>query len=386
VVDEARRARYAGTITARIISLLERYEDTGRQEQLAWRIKALGCVLARLIGPNPVDLILQVMALPGTGDEWKRVEALDGLLQQHSRLPTDPTLAVLDPTIEHTIRQGVYNEQNAYLLKRCLCVLPFVDNAARGIARIREILSSARFSGYHLRELVGALARSESEEALDLLIDLASTPVFVFESFSLEWLTAVGAMDLPRAKVVLMGFIDPDVTIRIAISPDLHTTVAEQLVAVAEKDAEIKNRVRGICSLDLSPVPRQIAAEVVAMLGDTETALAGLNLIRDDISPSIPFHLTQAIENQVVERRPYGGSASAYSLVPRSGAVLRKRLFAMHMHDPLRHRSAFSLLGEIEEWRLDYGKPSSEPRHPAIDTCLQWPPLDRINASEGGQA
>jgi hypothetical protein len=39
-----------------------------------------------------------------------------------------------------------------------------------------------------------------------------------------------------------------------------------------------------------------------------------------------------------------------------------------------RARSAYGLLGQIEEWRLEYGRPASEPRHPAYESGMPWPP------------
>ena len=31
------------------------------------------------------------------------------------------------------------------------------------------------------------------------------------------------------------------------------------------------------------------------------------------------------------------------------------------------------LLGHIEVWRLEYGRPTDEPRHPAIESGFPWP-------------
>ena len=50
----------------------------------------------------------------------------------------------------------------------------------------------------------------------------------------------------------------------------------------------------------------------------------------------------------------------------------------MILNDKSRGRSAFTLLGQIEVWRLEYGKPSNEPRHPAFDSGEAWPPFTRL--------
>jgi hypothetical protein len=46
----------------------------------------------------------------------------------------------------------------------------------------------------------------------------------------------------------------------------------------------------------------------------------------------------------------------------------------MIFDDEQRKHAAYSLVGQIEEWRLEYGRPVGEPRHPDLDFGLPWPP------------
>jgi hypothetical protein len=50
------------------------------------------------------------------------------------------------------------------------------------------------------------------------------------------------------------------------------------------------------------------------------------------------------------------------------------RLFKMATDDAKRRKSAFALLGQIEEWRLERGRPTDEPRHPDFQSGAPWPP------------
>lgn len=75
----------------------------------------------------------------------------------------------------------------------------------------------------------------------------------------------------------------------------------------------------------------------------------------------------------VLEKRPYKGSQS-YTLAPRAADDVKKRLFEMLRGDKQRSRTAYRLLAQIEEWRLEYGRPAAEPRHPALDSGEFWPP------------
>ena len=120
-----------------------------------------------------------------------------------------------------------------------------------------------------------------------------------------------------------------------------------------------------------------LLAEVIIRLGTLDAAVAGLDLIHDDASPRIPFSLMPFHENVFFDHRPYGTSG-AFTRIPRSATKIRRRLFEMVLNDRSRRRSAWSFLGQIESWRLEYGRPNSEPRHPLIDSGEPWPPIHLV--------
>lgn len=65
---------------------------------------------------------------------------------------------------------------------------------------------------------------------------------------------------------------------------------------------------------------------------------------------------------------------NAFGQHARASNDLRTRLFSMVTDDPKRRKFAFSLLGQIEEWRLEHGRPAGEPRHPDVASGEPWPP------------
>jgi hypothetical protein len=50
-----------------------------------------------------------------------------------------------------------------------------------------------------------------------------------------------------------------------------------------------------------------------------------------------------------------------------------KSLLEMATKDEKRKISSLRLLAQIEEWRLEYGRPAGEPRHPAFNSGEPWP-------------
>jgi hypothetical protein len=87
-----------------------------------------------------------------------------------------------------------------------------------------------------------------------------------------------------------------------------------------------------------------------------------------------PFGRDRGFESQFLEQQPHGRSG-AFVLVPRNAEKARAELFQAVLNDPSRRASAFSILGQVEVWRIEYGRPSGEPRHPMIETGEPWPPL-----------
>ena len=103
---------------------------------------------------------------------------------------------------------------------------------------------------------------------------------------------------------------------------------------------------------------------------------ANLNLI-DDAKPSpVPQGIWDQLKSAFVERRPYGHDPNVFTEHARASNELRLRLFRMAIEDEKRRKSAFMLLGQIEEWRLEYGRPPGEPRHPNIASGQLWPPKE----------
>lgn len=102
--------------------------------------------------------------------------------------------------------------------------------------------------------------------------------------------------------------------------------------------------------------------------------MEGLCVLRDD-GLGVPYELIRSFEDVFLQRRPYGTSGNAYTLSPLGCNAARKRLFEMVIGDPHRKVSAFALLGQIEAWRLEHGRPADEPRHPVIESEISWPPL-----------
>ena len=114
----------------------------------------------------------------------------------------------------------------------------------------------------------------------------------------------------------------------------------------------------------------------MARLSTTVALVANLNLIDDAKPSSVPRGVRDQLESAFVWQLPYGKNTNAFTAHARASNDLRARLFKMALEDRKRRKSAFKLLGQIEVWRLEYGRPMDEPRHPDLESGQSWPPKE----------
>jgi hypothetical protein len=150
--------------------------------------------------------------------------------------------------------------------------------------------------------------------------------------------------------------------------------LARLIAERALKDKALKRKLIEFTNGDLSQTKRMLLSKVFAQFSAEDDRVEGLGILRDDGS-GVSYELVRAMENAFLEHRPYGTYSNAYTTSPVGCNSVRKRLFEMVISDPHRKESAFSLLGQVEIWRLEHGHPLDEPRHPVIESEVSWPPL-----------
>jgi hypothetical protein len=282
---------------------------------------------------------------------------------------------VLGPAIEQARRDLGNSDQNRWLLDRCLSVLAFVDPPQEGITKIKEILAQGRFFYPHdSRGVVAALGASRCGDAMDLLLELAKPDGSAVAQIGEEWIRAIAQLDGERSNEVLLSFVDPDQKLFTKeFVPDYQhgNVLADLLADRAEHDSDFKAELFRLANGELPTGKRLQLAKIFSCFRREDDLVASLCVLRDDES-ALPFELLQSIENAFLEQRPYGREGHAYTLAPRGSNALRKRILEMAQTDPVRKRSAFALLGQIEVWRLEHGRPIDEPRHPAIESGVHW--------------
>ncbi len=374
---EERRSRFADAILEQIGRIKKEREGATDKLGFDHRLKIWGGALAALDGKRSAKLILELMELPGCWDGYTRVAALENLLISGVRFSLDQVLRILDPAIQELRSSGLYNNQNLWLFARCLAVMAFVDPPAAGIAKIRELISDLRYRTYELCGVIAALGASRCDDALDVLMEIAGPDGKGVDAIGEPWIEAIGMIEGTRSSEILLSFVQPNAKLftREFIPDHRHGDLLARLLADrAAKDKVLKAKLVELADGELPSAKRVLLAKVFGQFTREEDLLEGLCVLRDDGS-GLPYEFVQSMENVFLEHRPYGSSGNTYTLSPLGGNAVRKRLFEMVIGDPDRRESAFALIGQIEVWRLEHGRPADEPRHPMIESEISWPPL-----------
>jgi hypothetical protein len=368
--DDQRRTRFASALNAEIRRLREQLQN-GKP---AAGLKELAKALAAVDAHGSAAAVLDVIAMPGEWDHYTRLDAAERLLKAGVLLPAATMFALVDSFLERT--EKWMQDSDRYVLRRILTLCPFVDDPAAGIAKMRSVLLKRRFWGYELREIVTALGESRSDAAVDLLYELATDPKRIDQCED-NFINAFAAIDTPRAREILLGFVDPDIRgIAMARRPHREDLLVERLTELAKRMPEVALRLRELCGHNLPELHRHVLSKVMDRFGTPEALAANLNLI-DDARPSpVPQGIWDQLESAFVERRPYEQNTSVFTIHARPSNELRDRLLRMAIQDEKRQKSAFRLLGQIEVWRLEHGRPIGEPRHPNLASGQSWPPKE----------
>lgn len=371
----SRRARFANAIRGRIQQLESTRASTDNERHLNGTLKALGGGLAAVAPRHNADEILALLALPADFDAHTIVQALSQLLFSGATLPADVCLSLLDRPLAAMKKWGIQDHER-WTIVGFLRICPFVDDPAAGMKKVRDIFREAHLGLHEVREILPALGNSRSNEALALMVELA-LPNRNWQYVENEWLEALVALDTDDARHLMLSAIDPALPAPPWKALDWHGSeqLASRIAAMAEADPRLDAQ---ICELTtdatLGESRRAMLARVLQAGATREWTLAALNLIDDAQRSPIPDGVERAVEQAFLEDRPHPAYRGAYTMQPVQSNSVRGRLFSMVFNDERRKRSAYSLLGKIEEQRLEYGRPLDEPRHPDVDSGSPWPP------------
>ena len=367
---DQRRTRYGAALNAEI----KRLREQTRDGEPATGLKELAKALAAIDGSGSAAAVLDVIALHDQWDQYTSLEAAERLLLAGVVLPATTAFTLVDSIVERI--ENWMSDSDGYLFDRIIALCTFVDDPPAGVAKLRTLLGKRHLGDYVLRELGTVLGESRSNAAIELLYEVASD-ARTFEQCEENFINAVTTLDTPRASELLLGLVDPDIrAVALTRHPRREDLLVARLTELAQRRPKVAARLRELCYRDLPEINRHVLSKVMGSFGTSDALVFNLNLI-DDTKPSpVPKGVWDQLESAFVERQPCVQDTNVYTLHAQASNDVRARLFRMALEDRKRRKSAFMLLGQIEVWHLEHGRPTDEPRHPDLASGQSWPPKE----------
>jgi hypothetical protein len=383
--EEGKRQKHVAALRSCLEQRLVQARATSRPEDHARLLHELAAILAILDGAASSPLICDCAAIADRWGGWHRAEALRQVLFSGGTVPFETAHAILESVLAQMTPQRYFqDDQGRGLVTSLLCLLPYTDQPGRGIARIREVLAEGRLYGYHLRGLLTALGHSRAPGALALLTEFAGPGTSTFSTVATEWIEAVGNLGGRDSATTLLAFIETGCTAQNRALPNDHhlfELAANRIATLAQTDDELQSKILAFVNFPGPPERDFVIIKTVVALGSLDAMLTTLNLAIEDRSHRWPyFVLEEAFQELCLIKRRTPPDSNSYTLEPTPAVELRRRLLEIATARDRRSRNAFSLLGKIDVWRLEHGKPPREPRHPAIESGVQWPALELMNS------
>jgi hypothetical protein len=383
--EEGKRQKYAAALRSCLEQRLVQVRAASRPEDHARLLHELAAILAILDGAASSLLICDCAAIADRWGGWHRAEALRQVLFSGGTVPFETAHAILESVLAQMTPQRYFqDDQGRALVTSLLCLLPYTDEPERGIDRIREVLAEGRLYGHHLRGLVTSLGHSRTPSALALLTEFTGPGTSTFSAVATEWIEAVGNLGGRDGATTLLAFIETGGTAQNRVSPHDHhlfELAANRIATLAQTDDELGSKILALVNVPGPPEQDFMIIKTVAALNSLDAMLTTLNLAIENRSHRWPyFVLEEAFQELCLIKRRTPPDSNSYTLEPTPAIELRRRLLEIATSGDRRSRNAFSLLGQIDVWRLEHGKPPREPRHPAIESGVQWPALELMNS------
>jgi hypothetical protein len=374
---EPLRAEVSALVRTRVDAILAERAAAKYPEDFDHRLKHLAVALAEVDGRASAETVLNLLNFPEPSTwpygAWSHIHGLDALLMQGVVLPYGKTWEIVEPIIQH-VRAHRWSSQESSLMSHVVCIVLFTDDPSTSIQRVRLLIEEKLLSMEGLQGLTKALGYSRCPDAIELLREPTDDNVRV-QHLGDDWVDAVAQFDSQEARDLLMSFIDPTLSPLPAELIRHHDgRLVRRLAELAQRDAIVQQRMFDLTKESISGSHATVLGKVMTRLETADALLASLELLRDDGTEGGSYELHKTVEEAFVEQRPYRGSSNTFTMVPRSSNAIRGRLMEMVENDPLRRKSAFALLNEIEKLRMWHGRPDGEPRSPKMEAGFLWPP------------
>ena len=289
-------------------------------------------------------------------------------------LPTDVLLGgtkvLLDNSEEELWRLDPHHGE----LVEWLELFAFSDHPMAVLGTLEAVPDSG------LSRLLSALSHSPSEDAVDVLLELARHRPQLLSNY--DWwhaLVKIGTEESYRAFLNVVYESNMDIG-RGGMSA---WQLSGALAGMANRFPGLRNAMMDCYERLKAGRSRDIIEIALAKIADEEIVLA---LFRKHVSEGRSYEgpITEAISNAAVGMRPIEGWPNTFDRFSKPLIPLRETLFEIMCEKKAGAALAKACLTDIDEQRDTYGRVENEPRHPHIESGQAWPLA--VELSESSEA
>lgn len=371
-LDEEKRNLYADAVKQLLLDTVDR----GGSNTSTGRLKQLASNLSLFNREEDVQLILDQLLLDGKWDAWVVLDTIERLVFAGITVKAEAVKKALDPVVKKIVYgdEWYQSDQQVFLLGRAVKILLSSDDPSKAT----ELLSSLYPSILRLHDLydiVEIAGLCQSEAVVSWLMSLLENTSLEdrLSGQILSSLVKIGGRPVEDGFLAILGLSDA-APIPVKMCRETIETYALAMAEKVARDPTVKQSLIEKCNEDVDSRQLTILSSVINMAKDPDLDLAALQLIRD--GQKIPWEIQKIVKRAFYEEVPIPGSQGAYNVNPIPDVTFRTQLIELVYRDELRRESAYELLGEIESWRLESGKPDSEPRHPSFSSGYSWPIIE----------
>ena len=247
----------------------------------------------------------------------------------------------------------------------------FIKSAEDGLAQLKELLPEL-LKRVSIWQIIDFFAHIPTKEAIAVLTDLLPRSDQQNNNEN-RILSAIASNPMPEASIVLLRLIETDAVLKYSLEIFREDTITRRLKESTINDPKFRQRLFAIFEAKTDARYEGLVATVLGELDDPTARSLICRYLDDQVYPQGGRTAAYVLMNQFIRETESEHGSGWREIHPQANAPLRRHLYMLASHpNPSRNR-ARKLLLDLEENRVERGRPANETRHPAIETGSNWP-------------
>lgn len=343
--------------------------DLSKPSPQAHNFWAMCTLLARVSSREGLEFLLTVLKRSDARAD-RYVAIAQAVIAQGEKLPQESLAAIKNIWAAETSATWL-DESAEYRLSRLITLQFFVDPVDGGLEEFKSLLPEW-LAKVQIWSAIDALEHIPTKEALEVLAELL-TKYRTNQNLEERVIRAIAGSPLPESGEVLLQMVESGALGTYARSMfRIDRSVASCLSGTASTNPDFRQRVVKALQSKTDVGDEALVSSVLGALSTPEAVRLVCRYLNEEAYPTGGHHAADVLLRRFSFEKPSEQGVGWYEVLPKADNALRRHLFELAAVSGAFRSRARSLLLELEERRLEGGRPADEPRHPAFETGSPW--------------